>query len=92
MESQKKTATPNYLLWKRRDNFIRKRKSRGKYSESEFAAAKNYINDCYEKSQLDFEYAKNQYENDMEIKVIDREVRKATDVWAKLHAHKTKGF
>ena len=80
MESQKKTATPNYLLWKRRDNFIRKRKSRGKYSESEFAAAKNYINDCYEKSQLDFEYAKNQYENDMEIKVIDREVRKATDV------------
>ena len=80
MESQKKTATPNYLLWKRRDNFIRKRKSRGKYSESEFAAAKNYINDCYDKSQLDFEYAKNQYEDDMEIKVIDREVRKATDV------------
>ena len=39
-----------------------------------------YINDCYEKSHLDFEYAKNQYENDMEIKVIDREVRKASDV------------
>ena len=80
MESQKKTATPNYLLWKRRDNFIRKRKSRGKYSESEFASAKIYINDCYDKSQLDFEYAKNKYEDDMEIKVIDREVRKATDV------------
>ena len=70
MESQKKTATPIYLLWKRRDNFIRKRKSRGKYSESEFAAAKMYINDCYEKSQLDFEYAKDQYEKDMDIKVI----------------------
>lgn len=80
MESQKKTATPIYLLWKRRDNFIRKRKSRGKYSESEFAAAKMYINDCYEKSQLDFEYAKDQYEKDMDIKVIDREVRKASDV------------
>ena len=52
----------------------------GKYRESEFAAAKEYINDCYDKSQLDFEYAKNQYKNDMEIKMIDREARKATDV------------
>ena len=80
MDFQNKTVTPNHLLWKRRDNAIRKRKSRGKYSDSEFATARDYINRCYERSQIDFDYAKNQYEKDMELEVIDKEVSELSDV------------
>ena len=80
MDFQNKTVTPNYLLWKRRDNAIRQRKSRGKYSEAEFATARDYINRCYERSQIDFEYAENQYEKDMELEMIDKEVSGAFDV------------
>ena len=80
MEFQNKTVTPNYLLWKRRDNAIRQRKSRGKYSESEFAAARDYINRCYERSQIDFDYAKNQYEKEMDLDMIDKKVSGTSDV------------
>ncbi len=66
-EQQKKTASPYYLLWKRRSDLIRKNKSLGKYDEAVSAKAKEYIDNCFELAQVDFEYALTQYENDMEI-------------------------
>ena len=79
-ESQKKSDTPIRILWKKRDNTIRQRKSRHKYSDAEFEAAKEYIMDCYEQAQTDFDYAAEQYEKDMELTAIDEYVRRITDV------------
>ena len=79
-ESQKKSDSPIRVLWKKRDNTIRQRKSRHKYSDAEFEAAKEYIMDCYERAQTDFDYASEQYEKDMELTAIDEYVRRITDV------------
>ena len=79
-ETQKKSDTPIRVLWKKRDNTIRQRKSRHKYSDAEFEAAKEYIMDCYEQAQTDFDYAAEQYEKDMELTAIDEYVRRVTDV------------
>ena len=79
-ESQKKSDTPIRILWKKRDNTIRQRKSRHKYSDAEFEAAKEYIMDCYEQAQTNFDYAAEQYEKDMELTAIDEYVRRITDV------------
>ena len=79
-ESQKKSDTPIRVLWKKRDDAIRKRKSRHKYSDAEFEAAKGYIMGCYEQAQTDFDYAAEQYEKDMELTAIDEYVRRVTDV------------
>ena len=65
---------------KKRDNTIRQRKSRHKYSDAEFEAAKEYIMDCYEQAQTNFDYAAEQYEKDMELTAIDEYVRRITDV------------
>ena len=73
-ESQKKSDTPIRILWKKRDNTIRQRKSRHKYSDAEFEAAKEYIMDCYERAQTNFDYAAEQYEKDMELTAIDEYV------------------
>ena len=56
------------------------RKSRHKYSDAEFEAAKGYIMGCYEQAQTDFDYATEQYEKDMELTAIDEYVRRVTDV------------
>ena len=79
-ESQKKSDSPIRVLWKKRDNTIRQRKSRHKYSKAEFEAAKEYIMECYEQAQTDFDYASEQYEKDMELTAIDEYVRRVTDV------------
>ncbi len=79
-ESQKKSDSPIRVLWKKRDNTIRQRKSRHKYSDAEFEAAKEYIMECYEQAQTDFDYASEQYEKDMELTAIDEYVRRVTDV------------
>ena len=79
-ESQKKSDSPIRVLWKKRDNTIRQRKSRHKYSDAEFEAAKEYIMDCYEQAQTNFDYAAEQYEKDMELTAIDEYVRRITDV------------
>lgn len=79
-ESQKKSDSPIRVLWKKRDNTIRQRKSRHKYSDAEFEAAKEYIMDCYERAQTNFDYAAEQYEKDMELTAIDEYVRRITDV------------
>ena len=70
MERQKKTDSPYYLLWKKRNDLIRKNKSLGKYDETVSAKAKEYIDDCFEEARLDFEYAETQYEKDMETEMI----------------------
>ena len=70
MEKQKKTDSPYYLLWKKRNDLIRKNKSLGKYDEEVSAKAKEYIDDCFEEARLDFEYAETQYEMDMETEMI----------------------
>ena len=79
-ESQKKSDSPIRVLWKKRDNTIRQRKSRHKYSDAEFEAAKEYIMDCYERAQTNFDYAAKRYEKDMELTAIDEYVRRVTDV------------
>ena len=45
MERQKKTDSPYYLLWRKRNDLIRKNKSLGKYDEAVSAKAKEYIDD-----------------------------------------------
>ena len=70
MERQKKTDSPYYLLWKKRNDWIRKNKSLGKYDETVSAKAKEYIDDRFEEARLDFEYAETQYEKDMETEMI----------------------
>ena len=47
---------------------------------TEFEAAKEYIMDCYERAQTDFDYASEQYEKDMELTAIDEYVRRVTNV------------
>ena len=79
-ETQKKSGTPIRVLWKKRDNTFRQRKSRHKYSNAEFEAAKEYIMECYEQAQTDFDYASERYEKDMELTAIDEYVRRVTDV------------
>ena len=76
-EQQKKTASPYYLLWKRRSDLIRKNKSLGKYDEAVSAKAKEYIDSCFELARVDFEYAATQYMNDMEMTNV---YQKATEM------------
>jgi len=76
-EQQKKTASPYYLLWKRRSDLIRKNKSLGKYNEAVSAKAKEYIDACFELARVDFEYAATQYMNDMEMTNV---YQKATEM------------
>ena len=76
-EQQKKTASPYYLLWKRRSDLIRKNKSLGKYDEAVSAKAKEYIDSRFELARVDFEYAATQYMNDMEMTNV---YQKATEM------------
>lgn len=76
-EQQKKTASPYYLLWKRRSDLIRKNKSLGKYDEAVSAKAKEYIDACFELARVDFEYAATQFMNDMEMTNV---YQKATEM------------
>ena len=76
-EHQKKTASPYYLLWKRRSDLIRKNKSLGKYDEAVSAKAKEYIDSRFELARVDFEYAATQYMNDMEMMNV---YQKATEM------------
>ena len=55
-------------------------KEKAEYSDAEFEAAKEYIMDCYERAQTDFDYAAEQYERDMELTAVDEYVRRVTDV------------
>ena len=73
MERQKKTDSPYYLLWRKRNDLIRKNKSLGKYDEAVSAKAKEYIDDR-------FDYAETQFEKDMEIENIYQMAKEMLDV------------
>lgn len=80
MDRQKKTDSPYYLLWRKRNDLIRKNKSLGKYDEAVSAKAKEYIDDCFDEAQTDFDYAETQYEKDMDIENIYKMAREMLDV------------
>lgn len=80
LPKQSKTNSPYYITWKKRADSIRKKKSLGKYDETVSAKAKKYIDDCFERARIDFDYAERQYEDDMEIDNIYREAMKNIDV------------
>ena len=76
MKKQKKSDSPYYVLWKKRANSIRKNKSLGKYDEVISAKAKKLIDDYFDRTSYDFEYAKTQYMSDMELSRIYEEAIK----------------
>ena len=76
MKKQKKSDSPYYVLWHKRNCSIRKNKSLGKYNEAVSAKAKKLIDDKFERAQFDFEYAENQYAEDMKLSKIYEEAMK----------------
>ena len=76
MKKQKKSDSPYYVLWHKRNCSIRKNKSLGKYNEAVSAKAKKLIDDKFERAQFDFDYAENQYEEDMKLSKIYEEAMK----------------
>lgn len=76
MKKQKKADNPYYVLWHKRNCSIRKNKSLGKYNEAVSAKAKKLIDDKFERAQFDFDYAENQYEEDMKLSKIYEEAMK----------------
>ena len=76
MKKQKKSDSPYYVLWKKRANSIRKNKSLGKYDEVISAKAKKLIDDYFDRTSYDFDYAKTQYMSDMELSKIYEEAVK----------------
>ena len=76
MKKQRKSDSPYYVLWNKRNCSIRKNKSLGKYNESVSAKAKKLIDDKFERAQFDFDYAENQYAEDMKLSKIYEEAMK----------------
>ena len=61
---------PLHILWKKCDDAIRKRKSRGSITAEECAKAQAYVKDCYDRAIRDLRYAKKQYKADIELEHI----------------------
>ena len=76
MKKQRKSDSPYYVLWKNRYDSIRKNKSLGKYSANVSAKAKELIDYYFNLANVDFDYAENQYEKDMELSKIYEEAMK----------------
>lgn len=76
MKKQRKSDSPYYVLWKNRYDSIRKNKSLSKYSANVSAKAKELIDYYFNLANVDFDYAKNQYEKDMELSKIYEEAMK----------------
>ncbi|HAM07144.1 MAG TPA: hypothetical protein DCP72_08785 [Ruminococcaceae bacterium] len=76
MKKQRKSDSPYYVLWKNRYDSIRKNKSLSKYSADVSAKAKELIDYYFNLANVDFDYAKNQYEKDMELSKIYEEAMK----------------
>ena len=79
-ERQKKTDSPYYLIWQKRNDSIRKNKSLGKYDEAVSAKAKEYIDDRFDEAQINCDYAETQFEKDMEIENIYKAAKEMLDV------------
>ena len=73
LNKESKKDGPLYDIWRKRNNSIRKNKSLGKYSDAVSAEAKRIIDEKFELAQIDFDYAKEQYENEMNLKLIYKE-------------------
>ena len=58
---------PLHILWKKCDDVIRKRKSRGSITAEECAKAQAYVKDCYDRAIRDPGYAEKQYKADIEL-------------------------
>lgn len=76
MKKQKKSDSPYYVLWNKRYSSIRQNKSLGKYSANVSAKAKELIDYYINLANVDFDYAENQYEKDMELSKIYEEAMK----------------
>lgn len=76
MKKQKKSDSPYYVLWNRRYSSIRQNKSLGKYSKAVSSKAKKIINMKFERAQFDFDYAENNYEEEMNLEKIYEEAMK----------------
>lgn len=76
MKKQRKSDSPYYVLWKNRYDSIRKNKSLSKYSANVSAKAKGLIDYYFNLANVDFDYAENQYEKDMELSKIYEEAMK----------------
>lgn len=76
MKKQRKSDSPYYVLWKNRYDSIRKNKSLSKYSANVSAKAKELIDYYFNLANVDFDYAENQYEKDMELSKIYEEAMK----------------
>ncbi len=61
---------PLHILWKKCDDAIRKRKSRGSITAEECAKAQAYVKDCYDRAIRDLRYAEKQYKADIELEHI----------------------
>ena len=79
LEKENKKNSPVYILWQRRYNSIRKDKSIGKYSDAVSAEAKKIIDAKRDRARVDFDYAKNEYEKEMELKAIYEEAIRNVD-------------
>jgi hypothetical protein len=76
MKKQRKSDSPYYVLWKNRYDSIRKNKSLSKYNANVSAKAKEFIDYYFNLANIDFVYAENQYEKDMELSKIYEEAMK----------------
>ena len=76
MKKQRKSDSLYYVLWKNRYDSIRKNKSLSKYSANVSAKAKELIDYYFNLANVDFDYAENQYEKDMELSKIYEEAMK----------------
>lgn len=76
MKKQKKSDSPYYVLWNRRYSSIRQNKSLGKYSKAVSSKAKKIIDMKFERAQFDFDYAENNYEDEMNLEKIYEEAMK----------------
>ena len=66
---------PYHILWKKCDDAIRKRKSRGSITADECAKAQAYVKDCYERAKRDTAYAAEKYEADIKIEQIFKKIK-----------------
>ena len=79
LKKEDKKNSPIYILWQKRYNSIRKNKSTGKYSAAVSAEAKKIIDAKRDRARIDFDYAKSQYEKEMDLELIYEEAMKNVD-------------
>ncbi len=79
LKKENKKDSPIYILWQKRYSSIRKNKSTGKYSAAVSAEAKKIIDAKRDRARIDFDYAKGEYEKEMDLDLIYEEAIKNVD-------------